>query len=84
MGEGGSRAGDLDAEWHREWNGLDDGQVRVEDVHRIAALGMSGGEAMLSAAALIPISLFLGHVMLETRNIIAPGLLHTAINWLEL
>ena len=52
--------------------------------HRVAALGMGGGEALLGSAALVPISLFLGFVMLRTGSILAPGLLHTAINWLEL
>jgi hypothetical protein len=52
--------------------------------HRVAALGMSGGEALLSAAFLLPVSLFLGYVMLRTRSIVAPGLLHTFINWFGL
>lgn len=52
--------------------------------HRVAALGMGGGEALISSASLIPISLFLGYVMLRTQSIIAPALLHTAINWLDL
>jgi len=51
--------------------------------HRVAALGMAGEEALLSAAALVPISLFLGFVMLRTRSIVAPGILHTMINWLD-
>jgi membrane protease YdiL (CAAX protease family) len=52
--------------------------------HRVAALHMTGGEALLSSASLIPISLFLGYIMLRTQSIVAPGLLHTVINWLEL
>ncbi|MBN2170611.1 MAG: CPBP family intramembrane metalloprotease [Candidatus Krumholzibacteriota bacterium] len=52
--------------------------------HRVATLGTSGGSALLGAASLVPISLFLGFVMLRTRSIIAPGLLHTFINWLNL
>lgn len=52
--------------------------------HRVAGLRMGGGEALISSASLIPISLFLGYVMLRTQNIVAPALLHTAINWLDL
>ncbi len=52
--------------------------------HRVLVLRMTGGEALVSSASLVPISLFLGYVMLRTRSIVAPGLLHTAINWLEL
>jgi membrane protease YdiL (CAAX protease family) len=52
--------------------------------HRVVVLGMTGTEALASSAALIPISLFLGFVMLRTRSIVAPGILHTAINWLNL
>jgi membrane protease YdiL (CAAX protease family) len=49
--------------------------------HRMAASGMSGGDALQSAAFLIPMSLFLGYVMLSTRNVAVPALLHTFINW---
>lgn len=52
--------------------------------HRVVVLGMTGTEALAGSAALIPISLFLGFVMLRTRSIVAPGILHTAINWLNL
>lgn len=52
--------------------------------HRVVILRMSGGDALASSASLIPISMFLGYVMLRTQSIIAPGLLHTMINWLGL
>ncbi|MBU1948773.1 MAG: CPBP family intramembrane metalloprotease, partial [Candidatus Eisenbacteria bacterium] len=52
--------------------------------HRVGIEGMAAGEALLSAAALIPISLFLGFVMLRTQNIVAPGLLHMFVNWLDI
>ncbi|MDX9851718.1 MAG: hypothetical protein RBT01_14510 [Anaerolineaceae bacterium] len=39
--------------------------------------------ALLSSAALIPISLFVGFVMLRTGNIVAPGLAHTFANWID-
>jgi membrane protease YdiL (CAAX protease family) len=53
-------------------------------VPRAAALRMTAGEALSSSAMLIPISLFLGVVMMHTKSIVAPGLLHTTINWLDL
>jgi len=52
--------------------------------HRVVVLGMTGTEALADSAAIIPVSLFLGFVMLRTRSIVAPGILHTAINWLNL
>ena len=52
--------------------------------HRVVALGMTAGQALISSATLVPISLFLGFVMMKTKNIAAPGLIHTAINWLNL
>jgi membrane protease YdiL (CAAX protease family) len=51
--------------------------------HRVAFLGMTAGDALLSASSLIPISLFLGFVMLRTQNVIAPALIHTFINWVD-
>jgi membrane protease YdiL (CAAX protease family) len=51
--------------------------------HRVALLGMTSGDAFLSAASLIPISLFLGFVMLRTQNVVAPALIHTFINWID-
>jgi membrane protease YdiL (CAAX protease family) len=48
---------------------------------RVAVQGLSSPEALLSSALLIPISLFMGFVMLRTGNIIAPGIAHTFANW---
>jgi membrane protease YdiL (CAAX protease family) len=50
-------------------------------VQRMTRMGMSPLEALGSSAALIPISLFLGYVMLRTENVVAPGLAHTFANW---
>lgn len=52
--------------------------------HRLVAQRMTGGEALVSCASLIPVSLFLGYVMLRTRSVVAPAILHTAINLLDL
>jgi membrane protease YdiL (CAAX protease family) len=50
-------------------------------VQRTTGMGMSPAEALGSSAALIPISLFLGYVMMRTDNVVAPGLAHTFANW---
>lgn len=50
-------------------------------VQRITIWGLSPREALLSSAALIPISLFQGYVLLRTENLVAPGLVHTFANW---
>jgi membrane protease YdiL (CAAX protease family) len=51
-------------------------------VQRLTAGGMSPPDALLSSASLMPISLFLGYVMLRTENVIAPGLAHIFADWI--
>ena len=48
---------------------------------RIAMQGMTSMEALLSSIALIPVSLLLGYIMMRTKNIVAPGIVHTFANW---
>jgi len=48
---------------------------------RLTVGGMSFPDALASSASLIPISLFLGYVMLRTGNIVAPALAHTFADW---
>jgi membrane protease YdiL (CAAX protease family) len=48
---------------------------------RLTVGGMSRLDALGSSASLIPISLFLGYVMLRTENIVAPAVAHTFANW---
>ena len=45
--------------------------------------GMGPLDALVSAAMLIPVSLFLGFVMLRTGNVVAPGLLHAVAGWVN-
>ena len=52
-------------------------------VQRVAMMGLSSLEAVLSSASLIPISLLMGYVMLRTENVIAPGLFHTFADWVN-
>jgi len=40
-------------------------------------------EAFADSAALIPVSLLMGFIMLRTRNLIASGLFHTFANWVN-
>ena len=49
--------------------------------HRLAMMGMEPVPALLSCLGLIPISLFLGFVMLRTGNIVAPGIMHLFADW---
>ncbi len=49
--------------------------------HRLLLGGLSPGQAALATIGLIPAGLFLGFVMLRTRNIVASGILHTFINF---
>lgn len=48
---------------------------------RIAMHGMFNTEALLSSIALIPVSLLHGYIMMKTKNLVAPGILHTFANW---
>ncbi len=48
---------------------------------RINIQGLSSQEALVSSALLIPISLFMGYVMMRTGNIVAPGIAHTFADW---
>jgi membrane protease YdiL (CAAX protease family) len=47
---------------------------------RIFVMGMDPSEAIASAIMLLPISLLLGYMMLRTRNMVGPAILHTAAN----
>ncbi|HAU36725.1 MAG TPA: hypothetical protein DCX07_03280 [Phycisphaerales bacterium] len=49
--------------------------------HRLLFGRMTVLEATIASAALIPVSLLMGFVMLRTKNIVAPGLFHTFANW---
>lgn len=51
--------------------------------HRRLIEGMSLSGAFASSAAPAPVSLLIGFVMLQTGNLIAPGLFHTFVNWVN-
>jgi membrane protease YdiL (CAAX protease family) len=50
-------------------------------VQRMTVQGLPPLDALVSSASLIPISLFMGYLLLRTENIVAPGLAHTFANW---
>lgn len=52
-------------------------------VQRMTMMGMPPLEAVTSSAALLPMSVLMGYVMLRTENIIAPGVFHTFGNWVN-
>jgi membrane protease YdiL (CAAX protease family) len=72
------------AGWLGQWQGWAVTSILMASAHvvqRMTRMGMSPVEALSSSAALIPISLFLGYVMLRTENVVAPGLAHTFADW---
>ena len=50
---------------------------------RIAVMGLSSMEAIISSALLIPVNLLLGYMMLRTDNVIGPALLHIYADWIN-
>jgi membrane protease YdiL (CAAX protease family) len=51
--------------------------------YRLVMMGMDPAQALISCLGLIPISLFMGFVMLRTGNILAPGIMHIFANWVN-
>jgi len=72
--------------WLGKWQGWLLASAVMAVVHfpqRILIGGMDPGDAFLNACGLIPVSLLFGFIMLKTRNVLAPGLLHTFTNWIS-
>jgi membrane protease YdiL (CAAX protease family) len=72
--------------WLGKWRGWVLTSVVMALAHvtqRIAVGGLPPLEAVGSSAALIPVSLFSGYVMIRTENIVAPGLFHTFADWVN-
>lgn len=70
--------------WLGRWQGWLLASVMMALIHiaqRVYILGFDATTALLSSAALIPISLFMGFVMLRTENIVAPAISHTFADW---
>ena len=72
--------------WLGTWKGWIIASLFMAITHipqRLGVYGMTFSDAVLSSLSLIPISLFLGYVMLRTRNIAAPVLLHLFADWMN-
>jgi len=70
--------------WLGRWQGWLVASVMMALIHipqRIYMSGLDATTALLSSAALIPISLFMGFVMLRSENIVAPAISHTFADW---
>jgi len=50
---------------------------------RIFVIGLNPLQALVSAASLIPSSLFAGYLMIRTQNVIGPTVVHTTANWID-
>ena len=53
----------------------------VHIAQRMVVGGLNPIAALISSAALIPISLLMGYVLLRTENIVAPAIFHTFADW---
>jgi len=72
--------------WLGEIRGLILASTIMALVHlpqRIFAVGLDPVQALISALSLMPFSLLMGFLMLRTRNILGPSILHTVANWVS-
>jgi CAAX protease family protein len=73
--------------WLGRWQGWLLASSLMAMVHvsgRILVGGFDVLTALLSSAMLITISLLMGYIMLRTENIVAPAILHTVADWLNI
>lgn len=74
-------------QWVGRWKGWLLTSIVMALIHipqRMASMGLSPKEAIISALLLIPISLTMGYIMIKTENIIAVGIYHTFANWVNI
>lgn len=72
--------------WIGKWKGWILTSIVMALIHipqRMAAMGLSFQDAIISSVLLIPISLTMGYIMFKTENIVAPGIYHTFANWVN-
>jgi membrane protease YdiL (CAAX protease family) len=50
--------------------------------HRMFAVGFDPLQAVISAVELLPISFAFGFLMLRTKNVLGPPLMHTLVDWI--
>lgn len=71
--------------WLGRWRGWLAASVLMALAHVVSLVVTHGDpliDAWISSLGLIPISLFLGYLMLRTENIVAPGLVHMFADWI--
>jgi membrane protease YdiL (CAAX protease family) len=72
--------------WLGRWKGWILTSTFMALIHipqRMASMGLSPKEAILSSCLLIPISLTMGYILIKTENIAAPAIYHTFANWVS-
>ncbi len=68
-----------------KWKGWALASVMMALYHIPAMYGIHGStfiQSIISSLSIIPISLFLGYLMLRTQNLVAPAIFHTFFDWL--
>jgi membrane protease YdiL (CAAX protease family) len=72
--------------WIGKWRGWGLASVIMALAHfplRMLIDDKALGTALINALGLIPVSLFFGFLMLRTRNVLAPAIIHTFTNWIS-
>lgn len=72
--------------WLEKWRGWLLTSIFMALIHtpqRMASMGLSPKDAIISSALLIPISLTMGYILIKTENIVAPSIYHTFANWVS-
>jgi len=70
--------------WIGRWRGWVLTSIFMALIHipqRMATMGLSPKEALISSVLLIPISLIMGYIIIKTENVVAPSIYHTFANW---
>lgn len=72
--------------WIGRWKGWILTSIVMALIHipqRMASMGLSPKDAIISSALLIPISLMMGYILIKTENIAASSIYHTFANWVS-
>lgn len=72
--------------WLGRWKGWILTSIVMALVHipqRMASMGLSPKDAIISSALLIPISLMMGYILIKTENIAASSIYHTFADWVS-
>ncbi|MCD4700312.1 MAG: CPBP family intramembrane metalloprotease [Candidatus Aegiribacteria sp.] len=72
--------------WLGKWQGWAMASVIMALGHfplRMVIEDKALGDAFIDSLGLIPVSLFFGFLMLRTKNVLAPAIIHTFTNWIS-